>query len=167
MTCADKILNSPQFEGGSYAAKKSKLQRSLKSCGKNLYVDFPIIIHEPGKVTIGDDVALGAFSLIWGGGGLTIGNRVMLASGVKIASQGHDVNSPLVRYSSTTKRVIIHNDVWLGLNVVVLPGVEIKEGAVIGAGAVVTKDVEPYTVSVGVPAKPVRIRCTNPKFKMC
>jgi acetyltransferase-like isoleucine patch superfamily enzyme len=63
--------------------------------------------------------------------------------------------------------VIIHNDVWLGLNVVVLPGVEIKEGAVIGAGAVVTKDVEPYTVSVGVPAKPVRIRCTNPKFKMC
>lgn len=56
------------------------------------------------------------------------------------------------------KKVIIGNDVWIGANVVVMPGIKIGDGAVIGAGSVVTKDIPKYTIAVGVPARVIRNR---------
>lgn len=61
--------------------------------------------------------------------------------------------------------VIIGNDVWIGSNVLLLPGISIGDGAIIAAGAVVTKDIEPYSIVGGVPAKEIRKRCSEEKIK--
>ena len=70
--------------------------------------------------------------------------------GIKNQNEEHD---NLKRITSNNMKVIIGNDVWIGANVITLPGVNIGDGAIIGAGAVVIKDVEPYSVVVGVPSK--------------
>jgi acetyltransferase-like isoleucine patch superfamily enzyme len=104
---------------------------------------------------------------------LTIGAFCSLAAGVKILCDGqHDTEAattfpieprllkrPLSRPNAGRKRgVVIGNDVWIGMDAVILPGVAIGDGAVIGANAVVTKDVPPYAVVGGVPAKVMRYR---------
>ena len=91
--------------------------------------------------------------------GLTVGKNVTLSTNVSIYTEQHDHRDPDFLCISTlgTKLcpVVIDDYVWLGPNVIVLPGVHIGEGAVVGAGAVVTKDILPYTVNAGIPAKVV------------
>lgn len=76
----------------------------------------------------------------------------------------HDHRDPYFKCIQHHTKVIIDKYVWLGSNVIVLPGVHIGEGAVCCAGCVVTKDVEPYTVVAGIPAKKVNERPRNLKY---
>jgi len=91
-----------------------------------------------------------------------IGNRVSIATNVTLVADSNPNNSrlgdePYVKeHLVKTAPVVIEDDAWLGTNVVVLPGVRIGRGAVVGAGAVVTRDVPPFTVVAGVPARPIR-----------
>lgn len=62
--------------------------------------------------------------------------------------------------------VCIGNDVWIGANVTIMDGITIGDGAIVGAGAIVTNDVEPYSVVIGIPAKPIRSRFTNDEIDM-
>lgn len=94
---------------------------------------------------------------------IIIGDRVSIAPNVTIISESEPNNSPKLAAIKYVKdklvkdeKVIIENDVWLGASVTILPGVRIGEGAIVGAGAVVTKNVEPYTVVAGIPAKVIR-----------
>lgn len=91
-----------------------------------------------------------------------IGNNVLIAPNVAILSVSHNhenIEIPIVDQGDTVPNPpIIEDGVWLGRNVVVMPGIIIGEGAIVGAGAVVTKNVEPYTVVGGVPAKFIRSR---------
>jgi acetyltransferase-like isoleucine patch superfamily enzyme len=92
----------------------------------------------------------------------TIGQRVSIATNVTLVVDSNPNNSrldqqPYVKeHLIKTAPVIIEDDVWLGTNAVVLPGVRVGRGAIVGAGAVVTRDVPPFTVVAGVPARPVR-----------
>ena len=79
----------------------------------------------------------------------------MAAPGLKIATINHDVNERHTKY--TYGKVTVKKNAWLGLNVTICPGVTIGEYAVVGAGAVVTKDVPAYTVVGGVPAKVIKM----------
>jgi len=93
---------------------------------------------------------------------VTIGDKVRIGLRVNIITNNHvfvDHKRPIMEQGSACAPVIIENDVWVGVNVTILPGVTVGEGAVIGAVAVVTKDVNPYTVVVGVPAKEICKRC--------
>jgi maltose O-acetyltransferase len=91
-----------------------------------------------------------------------IGNRVSIATNVTLVADSNPNNSRLAgepyvkEHLIKTGPVVIEDDVWLGTNVVVLPGVRVGRGAVVGAGAVVTRDVAPFTVVAGVPARPIR-----------
>lgn len=93
---------------------------------------------------------------------LKIGDRVAVGPNVTIIcasgpNNSQLINNPFVKDKLiTSKEVIIHDDVWIGCNVVILPGVVIGRGAVIGAGSIVTKDVEEYSLYVGSPAKFVK-----------
>lgn len=89
---------------------------------------------------------------------LWFGDNVMIAPGVTITTVGHPL-SPKGRreHRGIAKEVHIGNDVWIGANAVILPGVTIGDGTVVGAGAVVTKDIPPMSVVAGVPAKVIKM----------
>ena len=120
------------------------------------------------KLSIGKGSVIGDKAILDARNGLSIGKNVTLSSNVSIYTEQHDHRDPNFLCISTTGvkpcAVTIDDYVWLGPNVIVLPGVRIGEGAVVGAGAVVTKDIPPYTVNVGIPAKTVGERPKNLRY---
>lgn len=113
------------------------------------------------KVVIGNYVDLAWGVLITTGGGVEIGDRTLIGYNTMILSSNHII--PLKRgkifYSGhEKKKVVIENDVWIGANCVIVAGVIIGEGAVVAAGSVVTKDVPPFSIVGGVPARIIKMR---------
>lgn len=92
-------------------------------------------------------------------GTIRIGKNVSISEEVIILTADHDLNSPY--FAGRTKKVVIEDYAWIGTRSMILPGVHIGKGAVVAAGAVVTKDVKPYTVVGGVPAKEIQQRTEN------
>ena len=120
-----------------------------------------LINTNQGQVLIGDDCWLGPYSLIYGNGGVVIGNHVMIASHCVINTVSHHADRLDVAMSKQgiyTDPVTIEDDVWIGIGAVILQGVRIGTGSIVGAGAVVTRDVEPGTVVAGTPARVIRQR---------
>jgi acetyltransferase-like isoleucine patch superfamily enzyme len=114
-----------------------------------------------GSITMGDRVSINPYCVIYGHGGVTIGNDVMIATGCIIIPANHnisDLKRPMNGQGLTTRGIVIEDDVWLAARVTVLDGVRIGRGAVIGAGAVVTKNVPSYAIAAGVPARVVGSR---------
>ena len=106
--------------------------------GNNFYMNAGC--HILGEIQIGDNVQIGPKTVIWG-------RDHGISKGELIRNQPH-----------VKKPIVIGNDVWIGANVTVLKGVNIGDGAVIGAGSIVTKDIPEYAIAVGNPAKVIRYR---------
>ena len=140
------------------AFEKEALRRSLAKVGANCHFQTPIVISGADRVAMGDDVSIASFVHIWGEGGLTIGNQVMIGAGTCITTRDHDYEAKNMWTSSIEAPVVIGNDVWIGTHCVILPGVTIHDGAVIGAGAVVNRDVEARAIVAGVPARLLKLR---------
>jgi acetyltransferase-like isoleucine patch superfamily enzyme len=132
------------------------LRLVLGRCGKGLQTQRPFVILAPGQVEFGEDVSFNAYLHIWGTGGVKIGNRVLIASHVAITSSTHDPSAPVMMGTIVHRPVIIEDDVWIGAHSVILPGVHVGHGAVIAAGAVVTRDVPAECTVAGVPARIVK-----------
>lgn len=152
-----------QFHWGPTAraiqtAKLAVLRSSFKSCGDRLGVQFPVTIVQPEEISLGDDVRLAAYVHIWGGGGVSIGDRVLVGALTSITSLTHDYDQHPMFDTLVCKPVVIEDDVWMGSNCVVMPGVRIGCGAVIGAGSVVTRDIAPWGIAFGVPASVKKYR---------
>lgn len=111
-------------------------------------------------ISIGDYSGLGINSFV--GSGTQIGSHVMMGPDCLIYTQQHECSSTEVTMDqqgmTMVKPVTIEDDVWLGARVIIMPGVTIGKGSVVGAGAVVTKDIPEYSVAVGVPARVVKSR---------
>lgn len=113
------------------------------------------MIYHPECISFGSRVDVGENVVIRGGGGIFIGNDVLIAAGAAIMSQGHPLSPP--RWGrNVSKPISIGNEVWIGAHAVVLPGVTIGNGAIVAAGAVVSRDVPSYAVVAGVPARVIR-----------
>lgn len=108
------------------------------------------------RLQIGDYTSIGRGSYLDARGGIKIGDSVSISPGVQIITGHHDMNDIKFKYISS--KVIIEDYVWIGTNAIILPGVKLGKGSVVGAGAVVTKNVDPFTVVGGVPAKPLKKR---------
>ncbi len=128
------------------------------------------------NLTCGDHIFLSHNCHIESIAGLTLGNYVWIGQNSSILTLNHkfsDWSRPISAQGFEKAAVKIADDVWLGANVVVLPGVTIGRGAIVAAGAVVTKDVEPFAIVGGVPAKIIKYRfdsktrakAQNMKFK--
>ncbi|MEB3222816.1 MAG: acyltransferase [Candidatus Sericytochromatia bacterium] len=109
-----------------------------------------------GGVRVGAGTTLDQGALLDGRGGLTIGRAVATGPDVMLLTADHDPQSPT--FAGRTAPIAIGDRAWLGARVTVLPGVSVGEGAVVAAGAVVTRDVAPYTIVGGVPARPIGAR---------
>lgn len=133
--------------------------------GSGTFVErFTVIssgIGENGYVRIGDNCSIGCSVNIFGHGGAVIGNNVMIASHTCIIASSHvfaDTERPMFDQGHLSKGILIEDDVWLGAGSKILDGVKIGKGSIIGAGSVVTGDIEPYSIAVGVPARTIRKR---------
>ena len=118
---------------------------------------FACINNAVGDVIIGNHTRIGLHNTIIGP--VKIGNNVNLAQGITVTALNHnfsDSNKRIDEQGVSTSPVIIEDDVWIGANAVVLPGVKIGNHCVIAAGAVVTKDVPPHSLVAGVPAKVIK-----------
>lgn len=117
---------------------------------------FPPFYTDFGKnITIGKNVFINSGCHFQDQGGIVIGDNTLIGHNVVLATINHDLN-PLNNRKNHYAPINIASNVWIGANATVLPGVTIGEWAVIAAGAVVTKDVPPYTVVGGVPAKVIK-----------
>ena len=130
----------------------------IEKCGKNVNIQPHATIAR--RVEIGDFSGVGRNSLLQGG--VKLGKHVMMGPEVLIYTQNHDFSRtdiPMDQQGwSEEKPVVIEDDVWIGSRVTILPGVTIGKGSVIGASAVVTKSVPPYSVVAGNPAIVVKSR---------
>ena len=118
---------------------------------------FCCINNAVGDVMIGDHTRIGLHNTVIGP--VTIGNHVNLAQGITITALNHNFEDPdkkIDEQGISTSAVTIEDDVWIGANAVVLPGVTIGNHSVVAAGAVVTKDVPPHSLVAGIPAKVIK-----------
>lgn len=116
---------------------------------------------QDGQIKICRETRIGAYTCIAGSGRIHIGEYCIIASHCGIYANSHifsDRTRPIVLQGVTTEGIVIEDDCWLGTGVKVLDGVRIGRGSVIGAGSVVTKDIPPFSIAVGVPAKVIRMR---------
>ncbi len=130
----------------------------LEECGKNVNICNMAVFSM--KVKLGDNSGIGVRANITGP--CTIGNNVIMGPDVCIFTRNHNierVDIP-IKYQGDTeeKEVIIGDDCWIGCRVIILPGVTIGKGVVVGAGAVVSKDIPDFAVVVGNPGKIIKIR---------
>ena len=127
---------------------------------------FPPFYADFGKnITFGKNVFLNSNCHFQDQGGIKIGDGVFIGHNVVLATATHDLD-PRMNRKLYYKPINICDHVWIGSNSVILQGVTIGEWAVVAAGAVVTKNVEPYTVVGGVPAKFIKKVDTNSELKM-
>ncbi|MCL4374407.1 acyltransferase [Patescibacteria group bacterium] len=121
--------------------------------------------YQPNQIEIGHDTILGEKIVLDGRAPLKIGSHVDIASAVMIYNAQHDVNDP--DFSQVNQPVTIGDYVFVGPRSIILPGVTLGTGAVVAAGAVVTKDVPPYAIVAGVPAKIIgERRIKNPHYRL-
>lgn len=126
-----------------------------KAHADDVYIDWTASVGYPERIQFGKHVRVGPGAVLGGFGGITIGENVRLSRGARLETGGLDFTAPLP-YPHISKPIRIDNDVWVGTHAVILGGVTVGRGAIIGAQAVVTKDVPSHSVVVGNPAKVVR-----------
>lgn len=151
--------------------------------GQGVVIEPGVLVFHPENIEIGDHVYVGHYTILKGyyrntmiigpgtwigqqcflhsAGGLVMGCNVGIGPGVKIVTSYHaeeGIKIPILHSRIEFAPVVIEDDCDLGVGAVVLPGVTIGRGAQVGAGAVVTRDVEPYAVVAGVPARVIRMR---------
>ncbi|MBO4638351.1 MAG: acyltransferase [Treponema sp.] len=132
-----------------------------KSIGKNVSVFPMVLIKYPENLEIGDNVSIQSMCVIAAAGGIKIGNDVSIAYGTTVLSTTHTFekcDTPIKYQTIESKTTTINNDNWIGCNVTIIGGCTIGEGSVIGANSTVTKNIPPFSVAVGSPAKVIKCR---------
>lgn len=157
--------------------------KDIKKIGENVIFENGVLVFHPENISIGNNIYIGHNTILKGyyknemviddhtwigqgcflhsAGGIEIGKAVGIGPAVKIVTSVHkdeDLSKPLIFCDLEFSKVIIENGCDIGVGAIILPGVKIGEGSIVGAGSVVTKDVEPYAIVAGSPAKVLRRR---------
>ena len=126
------------------------------------YIGWSTIIENPKNISIGQSSYINGGELYAARDShIFIGDNCMISYDVIIRTDMHnhtDLNIPMIDQNITCKDIVVEDDVWIGYGAYIMPGVTIHKGAIIGAHAVVTRDIPEYAVAVGVPAKVIKYR---------
>jgi maltose O-acetyltransferase len=123
------------------------------------YIAPGVTFQRSYGIHIGENFAINRGSFLDGKGGLQIGKNVLIGPYVVIATSQHSFDNPelpIIYHLEKRAAVAVGDDVWIGAHATIMPGTTIGNRVVIGAGAVVTENIEPYSVAVGVPARVIR-----------
>lgn len=149
----------------SHVFRRAVHQTAGVKMGKGSAIHMGVTFYDTRHIEIGDDTVIGERAVLDGRARLVIGNHVALASEVMVYNSQHDIHDPL--FKAITKPVHIEDYVFIGPRAIILPGVTIGKGAIVAAGAVVTKDVPPFAVVGGVPARVIsERRHKEPKYRL-
>lgn len=149
----DAILN--------YRSNYSNYTKNIEIGESSKIMPGAKIIPQQGYIKIGKNCTVQYGCLLYGIGGLEIGDDTRIAAYTVITPMNHvfaDAKIPIRLQGETALGIKIGSDVWIGTNVKIMDGVSIGDGSVIGAGSVVTKDIPPYSIAVGTPAKVIKKR---------
>ncbi|ALG91976.1 MAG: acyltransferase [Confluentimicrobium sp.] len=121
------------------------------------------VFSNPERIEAGRSMILGARCHLWAGprtGRIVIGDNVLFGPDVMVTAAGYRFNdgAPVTAQAMDEADVVIGNDVWLATRVIILPGARIGDGAIIGAGAIVTGAIPPFSIAVGAPARVIGTR---------
>lgn len=151
------------------------IKKSFSSCGENVRVGRKYSFSGISNITVGNNTCLGAGTrILTTRAKVNIGDHVMFGPGITIITGNHRTDI-VGRYMDSVKDadkrpeddqdVNIQDDVWIGANATILKGVTIGQGSIISAGSIVTKDVPPYSIVGGVPAKVIKMRFDEETIK--
>lgn len=139
-------------------------RRLFKSCGTNVNVETKVKFGSGRRITIGENSGIGVNASL--SGTITIGKNVMMGPDVIMITQNHNfhrIDIPMTEQGEQDEKPIqIGDNVWLGARVIILPGVNVGDWAVVGAGSVVTNDVPSWAVVGGNPARIIRFSRSLP-----
>jgi galactoside O-acetyltransferase len=154
---ADLVFDYNQTRPSDERRRRALLESILGSVGARTVLLAPFHAAFGSNVHIGDDFFGNVNLTFVDDVEIRIGDSVMIAPSVTLTTTGHPVHPALREdFRRFSEPIVLEDKVWIGSNVVVLPGVRIGYGAVIGAGSVVTHDIPAMTVAVGVPCRVVR-----------
>ena len=145
-----------------YAFARSVARRNGAKIGEAVILPFSLARHANSNLVIGNHVSIQTDKLDLRNP-ICIGNHVIIGAGTEILTTSHYIDSP--SFEQKEYGITIEDYVWIGANATILKNVRIGKGAVICAGAVVTKDVEPYAIIGGVPGKKIGERNRNLKYE--
>ncbi|MBD2001163.1 acyltransferase [Leptolyngbya sp. FACHB-541] len=154
-----KILRGVRLDGQG--------QDSQICIGDNVQFAYGIgvkVSRDNCRIEIGDRTSIGPYTVIHGPGNISIGKDCLIAAHCGIYASNHqfaDGDRKIRDQGLSRKGIVIEDDCWIGHSVSILDGVTVGQGSVIGAGAVVTKDIPPYSIAVGVPARVISQRRSN------
>lgn len=161
------------FLGPDTCITRGAILRANTGCENGIRVgershvgEFSIITANRGYVRMANDSWIGSHCELQGNGGIDIGENVMIGSHCVLNTVAHNsgrTDLPMRAQGLSCDPIVIEDDVWLGTGVTVLKGVRIGRGSIIGAGAVVTRDIPPYSVAVGIPAAVTGSRSPEPR----
>jgi len=148
-----------RYSFGSKHIRAFILKRTFKRFGTNVTIEPKIFFYNMSESEIGDNSGIGIGSYI---GTVKIGRDVMIGEELIVISQNHefgDLRTPMWKQGwKKDQPVVIEDDVWIGSRVILLPGVKVGKGSIVAAGSIVTKEVPPYTIVGGNPAREIRKR---------
>lgn len=157
------LMNHPIGNTPWWRLRKAFFKLLGVKIGNDTILNMNQYILMPRKLKIGSHTHINKSAILDARGRLTIGNNVSISYNVAIITGSHDCNKP--QFPGRYLPIRIDDYVWIGANATILNNVRIGKGAVIAAGAVVTKDVEPYTIVGGVPAKKIGERNQNLNYR--
>ena len=132
---------------------------------KNVVIYGDFMIRAPWNISIGAGTVIGDACSLDGRNGIVIGKNVNMSTAVYIYTEQHDINDPWFESRNSGGKVIVANRAWLSSRTTVLPKVVVGEGAVLASGGLAVKNLEPYGVYGGVPAKKIGTRNQNLKYE--
>jgi maltose O-acetyltransferase len=155
----EQVVARIPYRLGSRIRRRYLRKHSL--LGQDVHISEGVRIIEPNRLALGDGAGIAPGAVLDCRGGLSIGRDTMIGIDAVLLTTSHRFQStevPMRLQGLDAAPLAIGADVWVGARVIILPGLSVGDGAIIGAGAVVTHDVSPYTIVAGCPAREIGTR---------